>query len=665
MIDSEADNRLVGLAFIGALVDAEHKAYGDLVGSLVLRELAERTSGANAEELAASVGERLGMTFPAATVASALARRSLEGRVEQRGGVYYYVGRALPPLGIDRAAIARQQANLVSSLQGFAKDSFQEDWSVDEATRTLHMIVDRHAPALSLAKPVSVPTGDIPVIDRARGVIAAVWINGVLESDPVRSEYLFSLVKGRVIGAALVDVRRGEYQRKFRKTTIYLDTPEVLGALGLHGPGDRDAIRAGLRVANLAGARVAVLESTLTEVRNVIIQAQHSQSADRYRGPTRVRRYFEETGVSALQAREFADQLELSVSRRGFEIDVGASWDRTGAVDEDALREALRDFVHRPLDPGVPVGFDRGSAVDFDARALLSVYAARDRMAGDCLESARAVLLTSNTRLVRTANGFSDFRDQPFGVCIALHDFLNLMWLRNPADFTEMPAGRLSMECAAMLTPSPEVWAQYSSNLAKLEAAGEVSAETVAIALYSAEARLQVALTDARGEGFDGKSVRDTVERIEGAVRAEVQAERAEKLAAVLERDQLAAQRDALELELSAERESKSNALGDLSEHLERVRKTQASVRSFGIALGRVLVGVGVIGLALVLAWYTLLSNPEVEAPWNWLGAVVIAVLAVIGVGAAWSRLAVRIGGWVESGVLALLNLNEPGDREE
>lgn len=655
-----AESRLVGLAFIGALFDAEDKSYGDLLGSIVIRELADHVGGATAPELSSGISVRLGMEVPSATVASALSRKSVSNVVEQHGSTYHYTGKALPKVAVDRAAIVRQEANLVANLQEFAFGSFDEQWSVADATSALNTIIDRHAPALSQARPVPATTGDIPVVDRARAVIAAAWINLVLEKDPTRAEFLFTLVKGRVIGAALVDSRRGEYQHRFRKTTVYLDTPEVLSVLGYHGGPDKNALRAGLRVATAAGARIACLESTVTEVRNVILQAQYGPGVQRFRGPSRVQRHFAEAGVSSIQVREHADQLENDIRRRGIKVDQGESWDPSGVVDEELLREKLRISVHGPAQGGNSHGFDRGSAVDFDARALLSVFSARERMGGDRLETSRAILLTSNSRLVRAANGLDGFRSSGFGVCIGLHDFLNLMWLRSPAHFTEMPAGRLAMECAAMLTPSPEVWAQYSTHLAALEAEGEVSADTVAIALYSAEARQRVALSQARGESFDGSSVRLTVDRIEEARNAAYELERTAKLEAARERDQLLEEKAALQGQLQDEGSAKLEALGSLSVQAQRNETSRSRVKQFSIGVGRVVVSIPVSLVALGLAWFTLLANPDVEQPWNWMGAVGIGVLAVLGVSQAWSTVALWVGRVIERSLLRSLSLDEP-----
>jgi hypothetical protein len=362
--------------------------------------------------------------------------------------------------------------------------------------------------------------------------------------------------------------------------------------------------------------------------------------------------------VSSSQIREYADQLENNIELRGIEIDEGASWDRSGMIDEEALREMLRTAVHRPVEGAIVHGFDRGSAVDFDARALLSVFSARARMGGDRLESSKAILLTSNTRLARAANAFESFRDSGFGICIALHDFLNLMWLRNPAHFTEMPAGRLAMECAAMLTPSPEVWAKYSTNLAALEAAGEVSADTVAIALYSVEARQQVALSQARGEPFDGRSVRETVSRIEEARRTDFEAERLAKVEVVRERDQLLEDKDALQRRLQDEETSKQDMLGTISVQVQRGEASRTRVGEFSVAVGRTVIGVAVMLVATSVAWFTLLANPDVDPPWNWMGAIVIAGLAVLGVGSSWSTVSLRLGRGLERLLLRFFRLD-------
>ncbi len=644
-----AADRLVGLAYLSALADVSGDAYSDLLGQIILRNLADSRVALAASELAGLVGSQIGMQLPYSVVDRALSRRKYAVSVRKASGHYTYVGSPIDEQVIDRARLEREERHLVSKLREYSRQRYELEWTEDQARTALYGVIDRHAPALSRSHEVPAESTSLRQLSNAEQVVAASWINQVLREEPSIAAFLGNLVKGRVVGAALVSSRADGFRRPFKRTTLYFDTPEVLAVLGYHGDVEKRAMREGASIAVGAGARLAVLESTVSEVRNVILHAQYRSSG----GPSRVQQHFVSEGIGPVQIRMRADSLERDIELRSLEIRSLSSYDASGRVDESALRDEIARRVQSRGSDDLPSGYDRGSAIDFDVRSLLSVFVARQREEGETLETARAVFISSNSRLVRVANRFEGLRTSGYDLCLTLHDFLSLMWLRNPAEFIEMPIGRLALECAAILAPSTEVWSQFNRNLAEMEEVGEVTADQIAVAVYSSETREEVAYVEAAGGDFDGAMTRATIEKLEARRNAQTLEERtrAEHLAgevARLEKETSDAKVQLVDAEgfktvITAELEEKGAALAAVGERLRKV--------SGGLAA--VLLGIVVLMLGAGAVWVAWLQNGQLSLLAKVVGSVIAGVLLIAAVASFWQRTHVRLSRWLHLSISA------------
>ena len=360
----------------------------------------------------------------------------------------------------------------------------------------------------------------------------------------------------------------------------------------------------------------------------MILAHQYPPSASHAGRPRRVRQHFATTGATSTQIRAFASNLERDIERRQIKIVRGRGVDNRPGFDENALRDEVATRV-QGRDSRDSKGFDRDSATDFDVRALIAVAAARGGGAGDTFESAGAVLVTSSGSLVGVANGFPGLRARGYDLAMSVHKFLSLMWLRNPAELADVPAGRLAMECAALMTPGSEHWSQYTRAVRALREAGELSDGDVAAALYDIEARSDVALAEARGVEMDNETVKRQLER-------------------------RAAEREAALHAAEAQRDSVTGGFETLRQRHDALKATEHATNE---RLRRAAKGVGTSALVLIIAlpaaalWQYFWAQGAESGP----AVRIVATVILVGVDVAFVwKAAAPVREWVRQRFLAL-----------
>lgn len=497
---------LEALALLNALWEVDQLTYHDLLVPFVVAALAESRSEVSSAALVAPLESRFGMTLPVEVIERALARAVGEGHATRVGDDYKAAGTILTEFEERRDEVDRNLANLADDLCAFATLTHGQPWDAERASRAITSLVERHAVTFHAGRVVELDTGQIPIVS-GDTVVAAGWATEKLKSDPPRAQALRQLIQGRALRAAVFDSRRSGFDQRFRNTKIFLDAPEVLSILGHHGAAARETARTALQVASAYGAQPACFESTVIEVRGILEGARETTLRSNRR-PSRVERHFWSEGYSRAQIDEFANRIEVSLQERNVQIEMNPVLDERDHMAGVELGESLQAAVH----------YAAQSTRDRDVKALLGVRASRHHRGGDRLETARAVLLSSNDTMARAANRSPATKAEAYPLVISLLDFAALMWLRRPAGFREMAEGVLMIECVSLLTPSAAVWSSYAANLQNLAESGEISEERLVAALYSNEAQNVVALYEkSTGSEWGYEQTRDAVQQVESA----------------------------------------------------------------------------------------------------------------------------------------------------
>ena len=166
------------------------------------------------------------------------------------------------------------------------------------------------------------------------------FIRDALDEGTPYGDHVLNLIKGMWIASSIYDAdEAGEISRPFVNTTIYFDTRVVLRALGFAGSELQEATGPTLSLCSSAGARIAVFEHTVDEIRGVLIATAKASLDHRQVEPTQEvdRWLLEAEGVSADDILRASDDLENTLRFHKLEIDERPPHVAALTVDEISL----------------------------------------------------------------------------------------------------------------------------------------------------------------------------------------------------------------------------------------------------------------------------------------------------------------------------------------
>lgn len=513
---------LIGLAILQVNWDAKGRSHLDNFVPFAVEAL--RTSGSSEftyAEVRQAILDTSGLNLPVQVVGAVLKRAEL-ARFGTRAshGTFRLNSEKASRVSLEaqRQRLLREQRNLEESLAQHASSAFGAAWSLEVANAALLAYVDGNAAALlgTALRGDNAPRGEV---DSEERVIVASWIEGISHSDPDRFEYLLNIVKGSMLATGLLLPHSSEMDRPFKATTLILDTPVLLGALGHEGEETRASIEEILALARRQGAKLACLQGTLVEVRSVLTAA--SMSIGRAHSPSTkpVDLHFARTGQSRAQVLAKAERLDADLNRIQIEVRANPHFAEFDTVDEAVLEQLLERAVHH--------GPERREALLHDLNALTSVHRLRRNRDGDRLENCGAVFISPNTGVVAIANAFEGFKTHRWPIAMSLDSLATMLWVKTPLAAPDLPRYRLLANCYSALEPEPELWAQFLREIDRLRSDDSITDDDVTFLRYSQEVRRELAQgAVAKRSGASHDLVIDVLARVQGKLSEPAEGQR-------------------------------------------------------------------------------------------------------------------------------------------
>lgn len=596
---------LASLAILKANWDVNQKSHLDSFLPFFLDAVNDTEATAlDAGYICTLVTEKFGIKIPEAVMVSLMRRAVSRGFGKRENGRFLPDAAKMEPivqLTAQRAMILRKQSALALRLVGFSRDNHGLLLSKEDAENAILEHVEIHAvPLIS-----SIVTGrkydanheDIESKD-VRFVVNS-FIVDIIAHDPESFEHLETVVKGSMLAATLYLPNASEIGRKFNKTTIFLDTPLILRTLGYEG---HEAQRAALDILDLCkenNALLACFAHTTKEVRGVLLAAAEnlvrpSRDTTRMRG---VGTHFSRESITSSEVMIFADSIEDDLKDLKIEVIEKPRITPDLSVDEDALQERLENSIH----------YTRLNGMFHDLDSLTAIHRLRGGHYTDRLEDCRAILVTSNTRLVGVSRAFFVIGgDRNWAPAISEHDLATLLWIKMPLSAPDLPRNQIVADCYSALEPGEALWQKYAEGIDRLAKQGTATEKDLMVLKYSGEARF--ALMN-RTMGNPSRLTLDTLSdvlvdlRADAAAPAEAARLQAESVAANVSRElDTSTARLADEQRLRVQAETLGIEASSRLQALEAVQRNQRdSIRRRARRRGRIGRNIS-YGLATLLA---------------------------------------------------------------
>jgi hypothetical protein len=610
------------------------------------------TKGVSVSEAVEAVKQSFGIDLPPQvmqTVFHRVAKGNLGHLKDKLLHLDFAAQKKRPRLLVQRSAFERSNAELVGKMQAFVLDSFGLTVGDDAAEAALYTAIAANSfeivkSAVSGAQHTPDP-GETP-----EQKATAAFITRILASDPAGTAHIENLAMGATLAASVYLESADAQTRKFRDTAIYLDTPIALKALGYEGGPARDLTLQTLELARTFGARVAIFEHSVKEIRSVLQGSVDTlQQHGRRSRPVRpVDAYFRDNGYSAIEVQMFQEDVEEDLVELGVVV-LGKPDDyaRYG-IDEKAFEATLQRIV----------GYRQRPTLLNDLDSIAAVVRLRKNRYPAALESSIATLLSDNTSLQRAARTLNGKHGQ-WDLVTLDSALATMLWLKQPTLAPTLPLVRVAADCLSALTPSRGFWEDFVVEVDKQVASGKITADDAVALRSTIEAQQAIVVTTG---GNPTQLTAASVTRVRDQIVSALTAPVTERL-------------DEASSALEVERRRTTDLERQVTDYRLRETRIRATARQ---AASRWVIGIEVVvGAVLFISigvttglqfWPMIISLP---LPWSALLAAAVAVGSVaVGVGATLGLAQISsVKSWLQRrrGAIerALLKRHELGDAED
>lgn len=573
-------NAMVGYAVLKANYNEQASNYLDNFAPFVLAVLAASNAPyMERHAVAEQIEAVFGITIPTLVLPRLLRRTKREGLTEPVGSDAIRLtekGAAeVPDLSAELADYRRKQGELVHEFDAYVRTHHPDH--VELLTRDLGAYLAEFFDRQSVPLLNHGLRGASSASGSAAGIeyLVASFVSHLADRDQVRFSYVVEAAKGAMLASVLVLDTSG-MKEALSDLRIVLDTPVVMDALGFHGDIPCTAISQVLVLAREQGAQIVMFEHSVSELDGILDAVEHElRRGGRSRSTGVGYLYFAEAKKTPADIAVIRGRLEAVIEEAGIRVIERPNTHRQYGLDEVRLEEAIQKRVHYAQD----------AARVNDVHSLSATHRLREGRRDKALERSRAVLVSSNDKLVRGAMDFKDEGSLP--LAITTEALASMLWVRSPATAPDVPREMLLASAFVGMQPRPSLWSKYLAEVEALESSGGISADD-AVVLRSTrvgrDAFMQESLgdPDAMTDDLPGA----VLDRVRDAIEAPLEDEVSRLRKQIEHTDAAATEAAAGWIEQTearaaaeAQAESKDRERSELQRRLEDVEKAERDKR--------------------------------------------------------------------------------------
>ncbi|MDP1624407.1 MAG: hypothetical protein Q8L64_01420 [bacterium] len=463
-----------------------------------------------------------GFEIPQNTVSSLLSRVRRHGYINLDHGIYTRDNSALSKLNFDdiRQKVLSSHESLVGALRGFVADNYKLQWTSDYSEKALQSYLEEHQIRL-LGELVEDreenPTSDLPEPTQQLQYVIAKFIIHLRESKSPILDYLETVVKGNLLANAIF-ADPSNYARKFKNTTVYLDAPLAIFALGYAGEARKSPVTEFLKLLIANKAQIKIFRHSLEEIIGILSACVDRIRTKQYKnsyGPSV--EYFIEKGYTEVDVMMFIENLESDLGELNITtVEKPPYLEYKTIINEDRYAEYLKEVIHYSQDRPLPLERDKDS--------ITSILRLRRGEVFVPVEECVALFVTSNRSLAHSTRRYVDFNFQYGTVPLALIDYelTNLVWLKDPTVSENYPRKRLIADSLASVQPTEALWQKYLGTIDSLEKKQKISSEQYFVLRHSIQAKSELMeCTQGEERAFTEGTVQELLDIVELKIRAE------------------------------------------------------------------------------------------------------------------------------------------------
>lgn len=486
LADERGRALLVGFAMLRVRWDEQNTSYIDNFVPFVAHCVKSLgTAVVTTQEIQHQLQERFGFAIPQHALSTVIKRGARQGLFRLKHHTLVPDKQALQAMNLEPAyeRARRAYTQLLNKFLAFVKEKHGRDLTEAEVEDAfLAYVTDRAIPivrAAVLGEGYQMHLGHVGELE----FMIAEFIVHVSEADVEGFDHLDMIVRGCMLATALYLPDPNEHGRRVSDLTVYFDTPVIVDLLGLTDDARRDAARELVKLLQELGARTACFSHTLQETENLLMASSHMLATGSPDGRriNEIVSYAASRGWGRTQLEMEAATVDAHLRSLGILARDAPDYRVRTPMDERRMESVLQSVV----------GYARSDTRLYDVKSLTGIWQLRGGRVPRRLESARAIFVTSNHRLVRASAEF--FGERPNGsevpVCALDSQLGTIAWLKRPMAAPDLPKRQIVADCIAALEPGNHLWERFLDVVEQTREAGGVTEEDYATLRYTVSAR--------------------------------------------------------------------------------------------------------------------------------------------------------------------------------
>lgn len=297
--------------------------------------------------------------------------------------------------------------------------------------------------------------------------LVASFVQHINEFDTKNYHTFLDIVKGNMLSESLYYNSTGNFSKKFTGSKFFFDTSFIMYAMGYSGPQRQLPCRELLDLLKVNEAELFCFERNITEVIGILTWSKHHLNSGKDSHNTIT--YFRENGIKEEDIDLIISDLENSIENQlGMTISPDSDYDHedySNVIDYNGFLEFLRKNI----------SYNKDISLDNDVEAVGSIMRLRKRKQPTNIEDCGAIFVTTNNMLAKKTKEYF-LSQNNIGIPPVLTDSVitNLVWLKNPQLYPNLPSLKLIADCLVAINPSDRLWNNYIDKLELLIANNEL-----------------------------------------------------------------------------------------------------------------------------------------------------------------------------------------------
>lgn len=464
---------LISLALLKARYDIEKKDVIDSLIPFVNKVILDKapTKSFSDNQIKSWLESDFGLLIPIFSVQLILKRMSKRRIIERSHGEFNLINSDTDThqFDSDRAKLISHHNATVSSLRDYVKTELKKKISDQEAESAIYSYIDQYAidciDAFSSGEVISEKGKSS---DDWRYLVSS-FLHYISKKKPDQFNYFVTVLTGRMLSNALLAEDLSSLPMQFKDTILYLDTPIILQVLGILGEDPENFAFEMISLFKKAEAKLAVFQHNLDETELILSNAERSLETES-RGYGNVIVALREANKKPSDIALIRADLQTILNRHNIEVFPTPDYETSYQIDEVAFEKEMAEAKL----------FYRNIAAKLtDINSLRSIYILRKGNSPYCVEDCKAISVTTNSALCRAAFSYGKRFKEFKKISPIITDFslTNIIWLKSPMNYVDIPKKILIAACYAAMKPTNELWTAFVMEIEKLKKRGKISEE--------------------------------------------------------------------------------------------------------------------------------------------------------------------------------------------